>query len=114
MPEIGWIADWLVSSGVKEFVLDFLQLGAFKTIVWMMIGAILARYATRLWFRFVHPNQLQQGWDDLRQARRWLALERAVWAASRRRLRAENAALRSQNKELRERLSHLTTATALA
>jgi hypothetical protein len=114
MSDIGWLADWLSSSRVNEFILDFFQLGAFKTIVWMMIGAILARYATRVWFRFVHPNQLQQSWDDLRQARRWLALERAVWTAHRRRLRAENAALRSQNKELREKLEHLTAGIALA
>ncbi|MBO0763211.1 MAG: hypothetical protein J2P50_01260 [Hyphomicrobiaceae bacterium] len=95
-------------------MLDFFQLGAFPTIVWMMIGAILARYATRLWFRFVHPNRLQQGWDDLRQARRSFALERAIFAAKRRRLCLENTQLRIENKELRARLDHLSTGMALA
>ncbi|HWE18998.1 MAG TPA: hypothetical protein VG758_17725 [Hyphomicrobiaceae bacterium] len=119
MFEFGWaqwaqIVDWLADGGLRNFILDFFQLGAFRTVVWMMIGAILARYATRLWFRFVHPNQLQQSWDDLRQARRWFALERAVWTAHRRKLRLENARLRSQNKELRAKLDHLTSGMALA
>ena len=114
MLELGWIADWLVSSGVKEFILGFFQLGTLRTTVLMMIGAILGSYARRLWFRLVHPNQPRQSWDDLRQARRWFALERTVWATQRRRLRAENAELRSQNEELREKLEHLTAGMALA
>jgi hypothetical protein len=114
MFELGWIVDWLLSSEVKKLILDFFQLGTLRTTILMMIGAILGSYARRLWFRLVHPNQLQQGWDDLRQARRWFALERTVWAAQRRRLRAENAALRSENKALRERLDHLTAGMALA
>jgi hypothetical protein len=114
MFELGWIVDGLLSSGAKEFILDFFQLGTLRTTVLMMIGAILGSYARRLWFRLVHPNHLQQSWDDLRQARRWFALEQAVRAAQRRRLRAENAALRSQNRELREKLDHLTAGMALA
>jgi hypothetical protein len=114
MFDFGWIADWLVTSGIRDFVLDFFQLGTLRTTVLMMIGAILGSYARCLWFRLVHPNQLRQSWDDLRQARRWFALERTVWSASRRRLRAENAELRSQNKALREKLDRLSTGMALA
>jgi hypothetical protein len=114
MVELGWITDWLVSSGVRDFMLDFFQLGTLRTTVLMMIGAILGSYARRVWFRLVHPNLLQQSWDDLRQARRWLALERAMLAAQRRRLRTENAALRAQSKALREQLDRLTAGMALA
>jgi hypothetical protein len=65
MFEFGWaqwaqVVDWLADGGLRNFILDFFQLGAFRTIVWMMIGAILARYATRLWFRFVHPRRAQR------------------------------------------------------
>ena len=59
MFELGWIADWLVSSGVKDFILDFFQLGTLRTTVLMMIGAILGSYARRLWFRLVHPRRPQ-------------------------------------------------------